>query len=100
MAEQVAESTGTNLVSALANLRKLKEAGDISFKLIVTKQGPARKLFGFEAKDDLMERALHDFTYLKTKQGYEMYPGDFILQLCILRELKNISEVLKNENVS
>jgi hypothetical protein len=97
-AEEVARQTGTNLKSVYAKLSKISQDPDIITKVIdVGVKKKKTTVYCHVTKDKHWKDSLNEFEYVKQQPAVRFnYNSDTITNLMVVKELKELKEVLKN----
>ena len=95
-ASEISKEVGLNVQSTYSVLKRMLGAGEIQSKQFKVKQGPPKKLYGYLDKDDHFEDFLHLYHSLKAQSRFNFVSLNCFSNMMILKELKEIKEVLKN----
>ena len=94
--EELAKISGINFQSAFKTMEKLDTNGDIKTEIVIGRTNHPSKMYSFRKKDDYLEDTLHEFKYLKQDPMFSVTSSDHLLLLIIIKELKEIKELMKN----
>ena len=94
--EEISKSIGLNKQTVNSVLKKLKERGEVEYKEIVPKQGPAKLMYCFRVVDDFLQEVDNDYHYLKNQKEYRMWLHEHILGIIMARELKILNKRVKH----
>lgn len=99
-AEEIADKTASNIISIYSKLNQIAKNPNIARKEISV--GPKNKItvvYSFVPFDNQFRDLMNEFEKVRSLPGISFkYPPDTVLLLMLLREVREIKEVIKNEN--
>ena len=100
-ANDISRALNISLATISSNLRKLHDDNAIYCKRMLKESSESKKsyitkVYSYKLTDKYLDKAINEFNILRAEKAFEMVHSDTLLSLLIIKELKELKEVIKN----
>jgi len=93
---EISKIAGSNVQTVYSLLKKLVNNDEIEFKQFLPKQGPPAKLYAYTKKNNHFEQTVSEYIKLKAENRFSFMPSDVLTNLMVVKEIKEMKEMLNN----